>query len=69
MSLQFRTPPCIACHETSIIELTEEEFAALQRPGYIQSALPDRDADFRELVKTGIHPACWDSMFSEEEME
>jgi hypothetical protein len=69
MTLRFRTPPCIQCHETSYVELTEEEFDALQRPGYIQTALPDRDADFRELVKTGIHPECWDAMFTGEEME
>lgn len=55
--------------------LTIEEWQRLnavdpetRRPIYlIQDALPERDADFRELVKTGTHPECWDTMFPEEE--
>lgn len=69
MTLRYRTPSCIVCRETTYLDLTEEEFDALQRPGLIQTALPDRDADFRELVKTGIHRECWDSLFTGEEME
>ena len=43
------------------------EWVALQGGALIQDALPTRDADFRELVKSGIHPSCWAEMFSDEE--
>jgi hypothetical protein len=33
----------------------------------IQQAFPDMSLGERELIKTGFHPACWDSLFTEEE--
>ena len=56
------TPPCMLCQEPSVVELTRTEFAALNGGGYIQDALPERDAAFRELVKTGTHPNCWETL-------
>lgn len=61
------TPPCMKCGERSTVELTETERAALETGALIQLALPERDADFRELVISGIHPACWAAMFPDED--
>jgi len=33
----------------------------------IQQAFPDMSLGERELLKTGFHPKCWDSLFIEEE--
>ena len=33
----------------------------------IQQAFPEMTSGERELLKTGFHPACWDSLFNEEE--
>lgn len=63
--MNFTTPPCIHCHQTSEVTLTDAEVDALPRMA-IQLALPDRDADFRELIKTGIHPPCWDAIFADD---
>lgn len=60
------TPRCIVCNASSEVDLTDAEVAALPTM-LIQDALPEREADFRELVKTGTHPACWDAMFAEVE--
>lgn len=67
------TPECIQCGEASVLELTVEEYAAVTetlpsgiKAHLIQHALPDRDADFREHVKTGTHPECWATMFGQE---
>jgi hypothetical protein len=63
-------PPCPECGEREQVQLTGREFHDLVTPladgrmRFIQDALPDRDAGFRELVKTGTHPACWDRMFA-----
>lgn len=68
------TPSCIGCGEASVVELTDDEYDLLNekradgRPAHlIQNALAERDADFREHVKTGTHPECWAAMFPEEE--
>jgi hypothetical protein len=63
----FTTPACIVCAKTSVLELTPQECLDLDKDINIQDALPNRDADFREMVKTGTHPACWDSMFDDDE--
>lgn len=57
------TSPCIICKEVSTVELSREEQTALGSGALIQHALPERSDGFRELVKTGTHPECWDKMF------
>lgn len=66
-TITVKTPPCIVCDAPSIVELQRAEWVALQGGALIQEALPTRDADFRELVKSGTHPACWAEMFGDEE--
>jgi hypothetical protein len=60
--VKVTTPPCMLCNETSLVELTREEFTKLIHPSQprIDKVLPNRDLDFRELVMTGTHSACWD---------
>ncbi len=36
---------------------------------FIQDAFPYLNANQRELIKTGIHPECWDKMFGNEDNE
>ena len=56
------TPPCPYCGETTIVELTREEFSKVSHPSRpnIADSLPERDLAFRELFITGTHSACWD---------
>jgi hypothetical protein len=63
--VRLTTPPCVHCERTSEVTLTATEFMALCTPDLlIQEALPERDDDFRELVKSGIHKECWTEMFN-----
>lgn len=64
--IEIQTPPCILCKERSHVTLSISEYHALQ-DHHIQDALPTRDADFRELVLSGTHSECWESMFADEE--
>ena len=57
------TKPCQLCAATSTVEVTAEEKAAIDSGIHIQYALPNRDADFRELLISGIHPKCWEQAF------
>jgi len=68
---------CMYCNEASILEadLTAEQVQRVinwmhtprtTRP-LIQHALPFLTADQRELLLSGTHSACFDTMFPEEE--
>lgn len=63
IAVKVTTPACTYCGKTSVVILSRQEFKDVAE-GYlaIQDALPTRDADFRELLKSGIHPECWDAM-------
>ena len=63
----YETPACFVCHEKSVITLHEDELAAYEAGGYIQDCFPELSVDQRELIKTGTHPDCWDTIFGDEE--
>lgn len=65
----FTTPVCNFCGNTAEVELTLAEAEAVKNTRYIQDALPNRDADFRELFISGTHAHCWESMFGGEDDE
>lgn len=63
------TKTCMVCGQNGGVELTPEEVAAFdayqKNPKIlIQQALPNVSAEDREMLKTGTHPACWDSIFA-----
>lgn len=55
---------CPNCHKESTVEVLVSEFEAYQRGELLHVAFASMDASEREIVKTGIHPKCWDDMFS-----
>ena len=55
---------CPNCHKESSVEVFPAELEAYQSGILIQDAFKTLDVSEREIVKTGIHPACWDEMFS-----
>lgn len=64
----IETPACMCCGQRSFLTITAEENAAyFERRELIQLAFPNRDADFREQLKSGTHPACWTEMFGDDE--
>ena len=61
--IRVTTPICMVCRRASLVELTRQEFKdVVENRMSIQEALPNRAADFRELVKSGTHHACWTSV-------
>lgn len=63
----IQTPPCMLCDASSFVDVTTEEHAAIQATPYIQHAVPHRSEAFRELLISGTHEQCWDSMFADED--
>jgi hypothetical protein len=61
------TPACMFCHQSTTIDLTAQEAHDWQAGTPIQDAMPDRPADERELIRSGIHPGCWTALFGSPE--
>lgn len=68
-TLTVHTPRCIVCEQTGVVEVDFDGFAAWRAGAYIQEALPQLDADQRELLMTGTHAHCWDRLFGRDDDE
>jgi len=53
---------CPQCRKDSSLDVLITEFNSYQDGALVQDAFPSLNADEREVVKTGIHSACWDEM-------
>ena len=58
-----KTLPCIQCGESSVLDLDDAKVLRHQAGEHVQNVWPEMSPDEREMLITGIHPACWDSMF------
>jgi hypothetical protein len=61
--------PCRSCEEVTDLSVNVEGFIAWRGGELIQNALPELDADQRELLISGICPKCWEQMFPSDEEE
>ena len=61
------THACIKCGKTTELLLIKEHVERWQRGELIQNVWPEWSADQREMLITGIHPACWSAMGMDEE--
>ena len=60
--------PCHSCHvPQEILNVPVQGLADWQGGELIQNALPELNADQRELLISGTCPTCWDEMFPPEE--
>jgi len=59
--------PCRLCDQETDLTVNVEGFLAWQNGELIQNALPELDADQRELLISGTCPTCWDKMFPSDE--
>lgn len=68
-----QTGTCMWCQKPSSLTMTEEQLARYESTkrngGTIQDALPEMSAGDREMLITGTHEACFDSIFADEEDE
>ena len=59
--------PCPWCLKEATLEVPFEGYQAWQRGDLVQNALPDLSADEREMLISGVCPACWDEQFGSDE--
>jgi hypothetical protein len=56
---------CVHCQTEGHYVLTPDQYNDIYLCGrLIQEVFPELSADEREFMISGIHPACWDDMFS-----
>jgi hypothetical protein len=60
-------PPCPVCGTTTTLEVEQFGLARWRQGHLVQNALPDLDAETRELLVTGTHTACWAALFDGDE--
>ena len=59
----FHSPACVVCHLDSIVELETEKLERWIGGEHVQNVWPEKSADEREILITGIHPKCWNEIF------
>lgn len=57
------TNPCSWCGKTSKVVVDAVQHAKWVQGAYVQKAFPAMNADEREQLISGTHPACWEEMF------
>lgn len=55
---------CPQCTKKYNIKLSVHDYTSWMDGKYSQNAFPYLDVDQREMIQTGIHPECWENMFS-----
>lgn len=67
--VEYYRNECYYCHEQNVIIVNINDLTFWQSGEFIQDAFPYLNVNQRELIKTGIHPECWDKMFGNEDNE
>lgn len=68
-TIEVKTRPCCVCGKSEVKTLDRASVIRWQDGENIERAFPDMDAGERELLITGTHPDCWDTLFDEGEEE
>ena len=54
---------CDVCGNASVLTVDRDSLARWQSGEMAQRAFPDLDADQRELLISGTHAHCWETLF------
>ena len=67
--VEYYRNTCFYCNEENVIIVNVHDLTFWQSGEFIQDAFPYLNPNQRELVKTGIHPECWENIFGKEDDE
>lgn len=57
---------CGVCGEFTLIKMTDKDYDDYYFNGYyVQDVWANLSRDLREVIITGTHPKCWDSLWGE----
>jgi hypothetical protein len=66
-TIRVQTKNCFVCGKFSVINVDSEAIKQYVGGAFVQDAFPFATADERELLMTGIHPSCWETITGGEE--
>jgi len=66
MMTVFATRRCPVCYKTGTVMVDEKELFTYLRGEYVQTAFKSLTVPLREQIISGVHPACWESVFGQE---
>ena len=59
---------CMVCVSDTLIKLSDEAYHLyFIEDNYVQDVWPNLEPDLREIVISGTHPECWNSVFGNED--
>lgn len=65
--MNYLTPPCPVCDKRSTVLLDNEAVKRWKGGAFIQQVFPTMTPGEREVLISGTHPECWNSMFEDED--
>lgn len=65
-TVTVHSPACPVCGKVSAIAVRQSDLDRWRAGALVQAAFPEMPLDQRELLQTGTHPACWDTLFPDE---
>lgn len=66
-TVTVRTKPCWICGQYSYITMPHLAAQSWEiKEIHIEQAWPEGSSEDKQLLRTGVHPACWDQEFPEE---
>lgn len=61
----IKTKTCVVCGKDGEVEVTDAELLAYQtQPGFVQKVLPRLSDGEREMLISGTHSECFDTLFA-----
>lgn len=64
--ITIKTPKCFVCGKGSMVTLNAEKAKKWLEGMFIQDAFPDMTKAERELLISGTHEECWNTLFAKE---
>ena len=66
-TMRVTTRVCMVCGQTSVVTMTNHEYASWFMGYDVQTVFPSWSPEQRELLITGTHPECWATLFGDED--
>lgn len=63
----IRTEICQVCGQAAVVAVSDEGYEKWKAGAFVQEAFPELSSGARELLISGTHPECWDSLFADDE--
>lgn len=68
-TVQVQTPRCVVCGKKGEVGAILGQIMQWVKGVPVQNAFPDMEPGLREQLINGTHPACFDALFDEDDMD